>query len=49
MEYLVALSPLVLVVIALVVGTIGLHYARLEREERSRRDELKPKPTSAAT
>lgn len=48
-KYLVALSPLLLLPIALVVGAIGLHYARLEREERIRREALKSKPTSAPT
>jgi hypothetical protein len=47
-KYLVALSPLLLLVVALVVAPIGFHYARLEREERARRDAMNPKPTPPA-
>jgi hypothetical protein len=48
-NYLVALSPLLLLLVALVVVPIGLHYARLEREERARRDALNSKSTSPTT
>jgi hypothetical protein len=45
-RYLIALSPLVLALIALfVIGPIGFHYARLEREERARRESLGSKPS----
>jgi hypothetical protein len=47
-HYLVALSPLLLLVVLLVVAPIGFHYARLEREERARREALNPKPSSSA-
>ena len=47
-KYLIALSPLLLLLVALVVGPIGLHYARLEREERVRREALNSKPSSSA-
>ncbi len=48
-KYLVALSPLILLLVAAVVGPIGLHYARLEREERARRDALNSRSTSPTT
>ena len=48
-NYLVALSPLLLLLVALVVVPIGLHYARLEREERVRRDAPNSKSTSPTT
>ena len=43
-RYLVVLSPLLLLVVGLVVALIGFHYARLEREERARREAMEQKP-----
>ena len=49
-RYLIALSPLLFALtVLIVVLPLGLHYARLEREERTRQDALKSKPTSAPT
>jgi hypothetical protein len=48
-QYLVALSPLLLLVVAAVVAPIGFHYAKLEREERARRDAMNSKPSSSAS
>ena len=48
--YVLALGPLLLALNAtLVVFPIGLHFARLEREERIWREALNPKPSSSTT
>ena len=44
-RYLIALSPLLLTLQILIFAVpIGLHYARLEREERARREAIGEKP-----
>jgi hypothetical protein len=47
-QYLVALSPLLLLVVAAIVAPIGFHYAKLEREEHPRRDAMNSRPSSSA-
>ena len=48
--YILFLGPLLLAANALLfVFPIGLHYARLEREERARRDALNSKSASPTT
>jgi hypothetical protein len=37
-------GAIALLVVLLVVAPIGLHHARLEREERARREALNPRP-----
>jgi hypothetical protein len=47
--FVLALGPLLLLLHALVfVLPIGLHYARLEREERARQDAMNSGPSSSA-